>query len=436
MIRRADLIALLLVPTAALDTEASSAPEKPNVVILLADDLGYGDITCYGGAIQTPQMDRLAREGLRFTDFHANGPNCTPSRCALLTGRYQNRAGLPSLCPLDKGLEPEAITFAEVLKSSGYATAIYGKWHLGHADKYNPIHQGFDEFRGFLGGTHSYFVKAEGGAWRDGLGPSKEEGYSTTLIADDSIDFIRRSKDRPFCVYAAFNAPHAPICDPETGRRAKTAEGYGNVVKVLDREIGRIVAALEKWDLEKKTLVLFMSDNGAPDKVAGASNKPLRGEKGTGWEGGHRVPAMAWWPGRIAAGRVTDQTTMIMDVMPTLVELAGGTLPAGHALDGVSLVSLLRDGTRLPPRRVFLNKGSHHVMRDGPWKLLVVGNQPYLFSLEDDLPEQRDLAGRQPERFKTMVTQYNEWATEVGARTLGEKGAGKSGKEPSRRATE
>lgn len=396
-----------------------TAQAQPNFVILLADDLGYGDVSCYGGSIQTPNIDRLARDGLKFTDLHSNGPVCSPTRCALLTGRYQNRAGIPALVGGDRGLAPDEFTIAEAMKSAGYTTAMFGKWHLGELPKYNPVNQGFDEYKGHLTGRINYFTHQAAGKphepdWWNGVEPLEEEGCSTTLIGDHSVDFIRRCRSKPFFLYVAFNAPHTPIQDPETGEASKTPEAYAKVVQDMDRNVGRIVTTLEELGLGENTLVFFCSDNGAHE-IAGASNKPLNGWKGSFWEGGHRVPGIAHWPGHIPGGRSTDQTAMTMDIMPTCMELAGVKPEPEHTFDGVSLVSLLRDHQPLAPRKLFWNKGASWAMRDGPWKLLKENKEPQLFNLDVDLSEKNNVAMQHPERVQSMMAEIDLWMKQVGA---------------------
>jgi len=408
----------VFVPLAALHAAETLKP-KPNIVIIVADDLGYGDLTCYGSSIRTPNIDRLANEGTRFTDFHSNGSVCSPTRCALMTGRYQQRAGIAALVRGDNGMSPNEFTIAEAMKSSGYVTGMFGKWHLGELPKFNPVKQGFDEYKGSLGGRIDYFTHHAAGKphnldWWNGVDSLEEKGYSTTLIADHSIDFIKRSKSKPFFLHVAFNAPHTPLQFPEA-TDTKDPEAYRNVVQWMDKEVGRIVAALSEEGLAKNTFVFFFSDNGGHEGITGCSNKPLRGFKGSFWEGGHREPGIAWWPGHVPAGKVTDQTAMGMDLMPTVIELAGATLPADCKLDGISLASLLLHEQPLPPRKLFWAQGRNWAMRDGPWKLLHEGDSEYLFDLGKDLGEQHDLSAQYPERVKTMREDFQAWAADVGA---------------------
>lgn len=411
--------AALTLALSAIGIQTAFAQAKPNFVIIVADDLGYGDASCYGSAIQTPHIDQLAKEGLKFTDFHSNGPNCSSTRCALMTGRYQQRAGIDGLVGVETGMDQEEFTIAEAMKSAGYTTALFGKWHLGEQPEFNPTTQGFDEFKGHLTGRIDYFTHHAAGGdhepdWWNGLEALAEEGCSTTLIADHSIDFIRRSATKPFFLCVSFNAPHTPIQDPATGDKLKTAEGYTKVVQDMDRNVGRLAATLKELGIEGNTLVFFCSDNGASKIPAGASNGPLNGWKGTLWEGGHRVPAIAWWPGRIPGGRITDQTALTMDIMPTCMELAGATLAPERALDGVSLLSLLFKDAPLPSRKLYWRKGSMTSMRHGPWKLLLERGSVYLFDLDDDLSEKTNLAAQQPERVNAMQAEIGSWAKEIG----------------------
>jgi arylsulfatase A-like enzyme len=316
-------------------------------------------------------------------------------------------------------MSPNEFTIAEAMKSAGYATGMFGKWHLGETPEFNPVKQGFDEFKGQLGGRIDYFTHHAAGKagqldWWKGLEPLAEEGYSTTLIADHSIDFIKRSKAGPFFLYVAFNAPHTPLQVPG-GPDEKDPAAYRKVVEWMDKEAGRVVAALNAEGLTDNTFVFFLSDNGGHEGIAGCSNKPLRGFKGSFWEGGHREPAIARWPGHVPAGKVTDQTAMGMDLMPTVMEIAGATLPADRKLDGITLAPLLLRGEPLPPRKLFWAQGRDWAVRDGPWKLLNEGGAARLFDLGKDLGEQHDLSAQFPERVTTMRGDHEAWIKDVGA---------------------
>ena len=321
------------------------AEVKPNFILIMADDLGYGDLQCYGHeSIRTPHLDRMAREGIRFTNFHSNGAVCSPTRAALMTGRYQQRAGVQGVITAanhrDTGMALSEVTFAEVLKSNGYTTGMFGKWHLGYPDAFNPVHQGFDEFVGFVSGNvdyHSHVDQAMHLDWWQKDKIEDEPGYLTDLISDKGVDFIRRHKDDAFCLYLAHGAPHYPyqgIKDPAF-RKAGTKRPNENVkdldrryremIEVMDEGVGRLLAAVENAGIENRTLLVFMSDNGAASKALKgiASVGELRGAKGSLWEGGTRVPCIARWPGIIKPRSVTDALCMSMDWFPTLLKFAG-----------------------------------------------------------------------------------------------------------------
>lgn len=448
-------IAALLVlglHTSALCGESTDAP--PNIVVILADDLGYGDLGCYGtAAARTPHLDRLAREGLRFTDFHSNGPMCSPTRAALLTGRYQQRLGIETALPTgwnDEGLaRPEnrgEITMATRLGEAGYAAGVFGKWHLGKHPAANPIRHGFDEFRGLVCGCGDYFTRLDRNGhadWWHNDQPATERGYTTSLITEHAVRFIESHRDRPFFLYVAHLAIHFPWQTPDDadlevrrpgesftsnnpGPQSKLGphppEKVGAVVarmiEELDGSVGRIVAALRASNLEGRTLVFFTSDNGGYLGYARhyreiSCNGPLRGQKGDVYEGGHRVPAIAWWPGRIEPGSVTGATTLTMDLFPTFLELAGLEPPPADSpspLDGASLAPLLLRGDALPERTLFWRIRDRKAARRGPWKLVMSpGRAAELYNLADDIGETRDLAADHPERVVELRSALADW---------------------------
>jgi len=411
--------------------------DKPNVILILADDLGYGDVGCYGSKIiNTPHIDALAKYGMKFTDFHSNGPMCSPTRAAVLTGRYQQRCGIEGVLSVksnrDVGMAPEEVTFAEVLNATGYATACLGKWHLGYTVPFIPVNQGFDTFRGFMAGGsdyHSHINRSGQPDWwkDDKLVP--EQGYTTDLLTDHAIRFIEQNEDKPFCVYIPHQAVHFPFQGPNDkadrvvggnywskakyGSRKDRKAAYKEMIESLDANVGRIVAAVKRLGLERKTLIFFTSDNGAYKWVG--SNLPCRGQKTDLWEGGHRVPAVAYWPGKIRAGTVTHETSMTMDLFPTMTAMAGAKLPRGLKLDGTSLLPLLLEGKKLPERTLFWRFRKEHAVRKGPWKLLVRGENQYLFNLDDDIGEKNDLASVKPEIFKALQAEYLAWEKDVTA---------------------
>ena len=394
----------------------ASDSAKPNFVIILADDLGYGDVSFTGGSIQTPHLDQLAKEGMRLTDFHSNGPVCTPTRAALMTGRYQQRCGLNGVLMPDAttGLSNKEYTFANALKGVGYTTGIFGKWHLGHLPEFNPTARGFDEFIGLLTGNIDYFTHFKGDQldWWKGTTSLEEKGNSTTLIVDHSVDFITRHKAEPFCLYVSFNAVHTPIQDPVTGENGKGADTFTKVVQSMDDGAGKVVQALKDNGLADKTLVFFFSDNGSHLGVAGSSSGPLRGSKGDLFEGGHRSPTLAWWPGRIAAGSTSGETAMGIDLMPTMMELAGTTLPPERKIDGISMVPMLQ-GKELAKRPIFWAMGTRRAMREGPWKLFTDKTETMLFNVEQDLGEKNDLAKQNPEMVTRMQAAVKAWYEDV-----------------------
>lgn len=412
---------------------AAQTERRPNFVIIMADDLGYGDLSSYDGWISTPNLDRLADDGLRFTDFHSSGNVCSPTRAGLVTGRYQQRAGIPGVVYADPkrdvhyhGLQQNEITFANVLGEAGYATALFGKWHLGYEPQYNPIHRGFDRFRGYVSGNVDFFSHVDQAGVFDWWNQDRLEddaGYTTHLITRYSVDFIRQQRDRPFCLYVAHEAPHYPYQGPhdQAERSAGTAfrtEGstddiqrtYREMVQEMDRGIGDIRRVLEELELSQHTLVLFFSDNGANKN---GSNGPLRGAKGSDWEGGHRVPCLAWWPGKIAAGRRTDQLAITLDVMPTLLDAAGITPPKSRPLDGMSLLPVLTGKSEPVERQLFWNG---QAVRRGHWKLIRNAkglNGVGLFDLNTDLGEQHNVAGQHPALVTELTAALDAWQRDV-----------------------
>ena len=426
----------------------SSVPEhvKPNFVVILADDLGYGDIAAYGSVRNTtPHLDRMAREGLRFSDFHSNGPMCTPTRASLLTGLYPQRFGqqfesaLSGIEDYDIGLPHEAVTIPETLASAGYVSGMYGKWHLGYHPSYMPLDQGFDEFRGLASGDgdhHSHIDRSGRPDWWLNQKLVPEEGYGVDLITQHSIDFIKRHRDGPFFLYVAHLAIHFPWQGPDD--RAYRVEGgnYHNLsklgeldsldvssqvnkmVEAVDGSVGSILETLREQGLEENTLVIFTSDNGGYLTYQGgyhniSENGPLRGQKTDVYEGGQRVPAIAWWPGTISPG-VSHDLAATFDIMPTLLELAGVASP--HALDGVSLTRLLIDQEPLPSRTLFWRIRSETAVRKGKWKFVQIGNNPSeLYDLEEDLGESQDLSDVRPDTVQALEQELSEWTAAVRA---------------------
>lgn len=358
---------------------ACAAPPEPppNLVLIVADDLGWGDLGCYGGELETPHLDALAAGGLRFTDHHSAGAVCSPTRASLLTGRYPQRAGLAGVVYADPdrperghGLAAEERTLAEALREAGYATALVGKWHLGYRAAYSPTRHGFDRFRGFKSGNVDYrsHVDQAGAAdWWWDEEPRPEEGFATRLLTRHAVEFVEQHRAGPFFLLLAHGAPHYPYQGPgdpalravkrprpAAERDPTTAEKrarYATMVRELDASVGRLVDRLDELDLRERTLLVFLSDNGAN---AVGSNAPWRGTKGTLWEGGHRVPAIASWPGRIAPG-VEPGTVHTNDWMPTLLRLAEAEVET--VCDGVDLSPVLLQEAEAPRRAAVRSRG-------------------------------------------------------------------------------
>jgi arylsulfatase A-like enzyme len=416
-----------------------TAPEKqqkPNVILIVADDLGYGDLSCYGSElINTPNLDKLAAEGIKFTDFHSNGSVCSPTRAAMLTGKYQQRVGIDGVVTAKQdrhqGLATSEITFAEMFKEAGYVTGMFGKWHVGYDVKFNPVNQGFDEYIGYVSGNvdyHSHIDQAGYEDWWYGDTLKKEKGYSTDLISLHAVDFIKRHKDVPFLLYIPHEAPHGPFQgrnsaaerfagwdnDQNKSERPSKEELkfiYKEMVEVMDEGIGNVMATLKELGLDNNTIVFFCSDNGGISRVG--DNGPLKGYKASLWEGGHRVTAMARYPGKIVPGQVNDQTIMTMDLFPTMAEIVGAVAPEG--IDGISIKKLLFEGQDLPERELFWGYAGRVAMRKGEWKLMLPrpDADPQLYNLKTDIGETTNLAKENPELVKEMLEKIGLWKKDV-----------------------
>jgi arylsulfatase A-like enzyme len=417
---------------------AQKAPDRkerrPNIVILLADDLGYGDLGCYGNrVIRTPNIDRVASEGLRLTEFYAT-PTCTPSRAALLTGRYSLRSGLTRvLIPRENfGIPDSEITLAEALKTAGYSTACIGKWHLGDRLRHRPNRHGFDYFYGLL---YSHDMTLPLVHWppvrlfRNDTpieSPAKLPSL-TQRLTQEAVDFIENNRDKPFLLYLPYTMPHLPW-SASSGFAGKSEYGpYGDAVEEIDWSVGNVVECLSRHGLEKDTVVVFASDNGPElaTPAPGGSTGGLRGGKGSAWEGGVRVPCIVRWPDRVPAGSVSSGLSCVMDLFATFTHLAGAHVPEEVAIDGLDLSEFLQ-GRYESPRTALCHfrNGRLFAVRDGPWKLHlmkvergrkgglkepVICNPPELYNLNDDPQESRDLAAEYPglaEQFEHLGQSY------------------------------
>jgi len=440
MSRSAPFLAALLLAPLAVPHGANAEPARPNIVLILADDLGYGSLGCYGNAeVATPHIDRLARGGVRLTDFHSNGALCSPTRAALLTGRYPQRcAEVPDaeLSPVFReqrranpvqrwawGLCATERTMPAVLKQAGYRTALIGKWHLGYDAKFHPMNYGFDEFRGFVGGNVDYHTHVAGYGtkeldWWNDRRIANEAGYSTDLLTTYAAEFIARNKDAPFFLYLAHGAVHTPLQGRESARKRSPVDTYKEMVGTLDDSVGMVVAALCKHRLETNTLVIFCSDNGPAAPPGFAANAGLRGKKGTLFEGGHRVPFIASWPGTIAPGTTSDAAAMSMDLFPTFAAVADARLPADRQLDGIDLLPLLKGGAAPAPRDLHWQSGEDWAVRRGSWKLAGKRNKALsLINLQHDIGEADNLLEREPALVKELMEAHAHWVQSIGSRS-------------------
>ncbi|WP_417397921.1 sulfatase-like hydrolase/transferase [Gimesia chilikensis] len=422
--------------------------QQPNILLITADNLGYGDLGCYGNKVmQTPRLDQLAREGARLTDFYTASPTCTVSRATLLTGRYPQRIGLNHQLSADEnyadGLRQSERLIPQYLKPQGYRTACFGKWNVGFSKGSRPTERGFDEFFGFAAGNIDYYHHYYAGRhdlWR-GLNEVFEKGYSTELFADEACRFITENQKRPFFIYLPFNAPHFPSKrnkQPGQGNEwqapasAFAAYGYSPetkdprkryraVVTALDTAIGRVLDQLDTCGLRDNTLVIWYSDNGAfmlKDRgLEVASNKPLRDGGVTLWEGGIRVPAIVRYPGRIEAGSVNSSPLISLDILPTLIAVSGGERPADRTLDGTSMLPVLEHPETAEPRTFFFQYRKYAAVRHANYKLLRTNpDKPFmLFDLDQDLSETTDLADQKPKITKQMKAAYAAWEQRVQA---------------------
>jgi len=417
---------------------------RPNILLIVADDMGYADVGFQGGRdIPTPNIDALARNGIRFTDAYVSGPYCSPTRAGLMTGRYPQRFG-HEFNPVgnpESGLPLDQPTMADRLKAVGYRTALFGKWHLGSAPSSRPMERGFDEFFGFLGGDHSYFdvMPADAGPIFDGKQPATHVEYLTDELADRSVRFIQRQGTQPFFLYLAFNAVHTPMHATEKylARFAHIADErrrtYAAMLSAMDDGIGRTMAALRAAGLEENTLIFFFSDNGGPTMptttVNGSSNAPLRGSKRQTWEGGIRVPFVIQWKGKLAAGKTDARPIIQLDVLPTALAAAGVSNRAEWKLDGVDLLPYLTGRLAGPPHEaLYWRLGGMMAIRKGDWKLVKTREGPLrdtdpaalsdlsaagLYNLAADIGETKDLAAAQPEKAKELAAAWQAWNSQL-----------------------
>ena len=440
---RASVFVLAALVLSAPATGARQAPPvdaaRPNVVLMMSDDMGYGDLSSYGATdIKTPNIDGIGKAGARLTDFYANGVLCRPTRAGLISGRWQQRYFIETALggPGSRGLKVTGNSLPQVLKNHGYATGLIGKWHLGGTPEVSPMAHGFEYFFGLLSGGFDYYHHTAGGQpdlWENDK-PITQEGYMTDLITDRSIAFIERSATakRPFFIDVAYNAPHwpyqppgRPSAAPGTSRQqtpqeenTATRADYAAMVEAVDKGVGRILATLDRLGLANNTIVIFTNDNGGEWL---SNNKPLWSRKWTVWEGGIRVPALIRWPGRIRAGQVSRQVGITMDLSASIVAATGAPLPADARYEGVNLFSILERRTPEVERtlywRVTQNR-TQRAIRSGDWKLVADGSHVMVFNVAKDVGERDDLTYSRPDIARRLRPMLTKWEAEVDAEAL------------------
>ena len=445
-----------------MTTAAEGAPSasRPNFIIIMTDDQGYGDLGCMGATdLLTPNLDRLAEGGARFTDWYSNSPVCSPSRAALLTGRYPANTGVRDVLggwPTETGLSPQIPTLASALKRLGYRTGLMGKWHLGVAPGFRPSDHGFDDWSGMLAGGVDYFSHisynnwpwdpsyyATHDYWENDREVYRNGRYVTDLISERSVDFIRdrERSDDPFFLYVSYNAPHSPMHAPaeyvdrfpglEPGRRVMAA-----MLSAVDDGVGDIVAELERQGQLEDTCIFFMSDNGPSrhpsnwmngrmDTYYGGSAGELKGGKTSLFEGGIRSPALVHWPARVPAGQVISEPGAAMDIFPTFLRAAGGD-PTGYTFDGADVLPMLTEGAPSPHETIYWQFRHQTAVRRGPWKLVLDGWQwedgpgddgVRLTNLKNDIGEEHNLRDQEPELTAELTAAALEWREAVGSDT-------------------
>jgi len=433
-------LAFLLILIGAACSKTSQKEDRPNVIIIFTDDQGYSDLSSYGAVgIETPNIDALAASGIRFTDFYVPATVCTPSRAALMTGSYPKRVGLHEavLFPFsEEGLNTNEVTMAEVFKSSGYATACIGKWHLGHQPEFMPNRQGFDHFFGvpYSNDMDGYFYRG-----RDFQSPplplykneklvesGPDQRYLTKRYTEELTEYIEGHGQEPFFIYMAHNMPHIPLHTSEDFAGSSKQGLYGDVIQEIDWSVGEIVKTLKAMGLYDNTIIVFTSDNGPHRGKNGGTAQPLRGFKASTWEGGQRVPGIISWPNRIPAGVESNAVINTMDLFPSLTRFAGAELPASRVIDGRDLSDYLLNpkdqSVADAPFYYYARNGEVEAVRLGKWKLHVKKSigwteengtfTPMLINLDDDISETTNLAAQEPE----IVEQLAELITEFDLR--------------------
>ncbi len=426
-------IELLFVLAAVLGAGLAQAQDtarparQPNIIIFLADDEGYGELGCQGNTeIPTPQIDSIAKNGIRFTQGYVSGPYCSPTRAGLMTGRYQTRFGHEfNEGPIGGkfGLPLSEKTFADRMKALGYATCAVGKWHLGKDPEFHPTKRGFDEFYGTLANTPFFhpnnFIDSR-------VSPEVQKVddpnfYTTDAYAARAVDWIEKNKDRAFFLYLPFNAQHAPLQAPKkyldrfpkiTGEKRKL---FAAMMSAKDDAVGQVLDKVRKIGQEENTLIFYLADNGGPTAVTTSKNDPLRGHKSTTLEGGIRVPFLAQWKGKLPAGKTYDHPIIQLDILPTAIAAAGAKVDPAWKLDGVNLLPYLtRPDKGQPHETLYWRFGEQWAIRHGDWKLVTASPSlgKGLFNLAQDAGEANDLSAKEPERAKELRALWEKWNAE------------------------
>ncbi len=407
------------------------ASGKPNFIIILADDLGFADLGFNGSTqIKTPNIDRLAASGVRFTEGYVSSAVCSPSRAGMLTGRNQVEFGYDNnLAGVQKGFDPEynglpvsQKTIADHLKSLGYITGIIGKWHLGDLPQFHPLKRGFDEFWGYTGGGHDYFTaKPDGKGYEAPIECNYKTPQALTYITDNKgdecVDFIKRHKNEPFFLYASFNAPHTPMQATEADLllyatiKDEKRRKYCAMIHRLDVNVGRIMETLEKEGLKENTLVVFLSDNGGPCDQNSSINAPYNGQKGILLEGGIHVPFVMNWPETLPKGKVFEQPVISLDLAPTFIELAGGKITEMDKFDGKNIIPyLLENSTASPHPELKWRFTISAAIRQGDWKLVRLPDRlPMLYHLPTDISEQNNVALKNIDKTEELLKKLGDW---------------------------
>jgi arylsulfatase A-like enzyme len=485
-IRTSSIVFAIVIALSAAGAMSPIASAKPNILVIVGDDMGYADVGVHGCKdIPTPHLDSIANEGVRCTNGYDSGPYCSPTRAGLLTGCYQTRFG-HEMNPggskqagkkkgkgiqtgskeTDEALESNGqhglplseTTIANRLKAAGYATGLVGKWHLGSAPQFHPQKRGFDEFFGFLGGAHGYFPDAKPKMLR-GDKPVEETEYLTDAFGREAVSFIDRHADEPFFLYLAFNAVHTPMnaTDARLEKFKKIPEGprrtYAAMMSAMDDAVGSVLATLKEKKLQDNTLVFFISDNGGPT-MAGTSvnaslNDPLRGSKRTTLEGGIRVPFFVKWPGHVPAGKVYDEPVIQLDILPTALTAAGVDVAADKKLDGTDLLPYLNSNAKGGPHdSLYWRFGPQMAIRRGDWKLVRydpaaddqngAATDAKLYNLKDDIGETLNLIGAEPQKAKDLQAAWDRWDEQnvepLWGKAAAKKNAGQRGRRGAGRA--